>query len=233
MLFQTRSAGRLDLAAIRQSLKAVQTAFDRINQTLETPRDPMSEEVVGNMLEAYACVDALVAEGIDLFTYEYLPRLLELNNIVLCGTDPDRRREFAPHLAATDRHFYDETEGGIQDLMEWYASHRSESPWKRAAGVYVRILSKPQLFLEGNHRTGALVMSYLLVREGLPPFVLRPDNAEGYFNPCTVIRNTTKRSVEMLYRLPKIKKRFAAFLERQADPIYLRPGATLGRPAVA
>jgi hypothetical protein len=49
--------------------------------------------------------------------------------------------------------------------------------WKRAAGVYVRTLSEPELFIEGNHRSGALVMSYILAREGYPPFVLTAENA--------------------------------------------------------
>jgi hypothetical protein len=224
---------RLDLGAIRRSIEAVLLAFDRINAALEAQRDPMSDEVVGNVIEAYAYVDRLVAEGIDLFTYEHLRRLLELNAIVLCGTDPGRQAAYAEHLRATETRFFDEEGGGIQDLMEWHASHRDESPWKRAAGIYVRILSKPQLFIEGNHRTGALVMSYLLLREGLPPFVLRPDNAAAFFNPSTLIRNIHKRSFKMLYRLPKIKKRFAAFLEAQADPAYLLPSGSAARQAAA
>ena len=70
------------------------------------------------------------------------------------------------HRGDRGRRFYEEREGGIQDLVEWYAGHRGESAWDRAAGVYVRILSKPQLFIEGNHRTGALLMSYILLRDG-------------------------------------------------------------------
>jgi hypothetical protein len=101
--------------------------------------------------------------------------------------------------------------------------HRDESAWKRAAGVYMRILSKPQLFIEGNHRTGTLVMSYILVRSERPPFVLSVDNATAFFNPSTLIRNTPKKSVVMLYRLPKIKKKFAAFLQEEADAAYLLP----------
>jgi len=219
--------GRLDLATIRRSLEAVLSAFDRINVGLDAQRDPMSEQVVGNMVEAYAYVDRLVAEDVDLFTYGHLRRLLDLNAIVLCGTDPGRRTAYDEHLQATEKRFFDEEGAGIQDLMEWYAAHRDGSPWKRAAGVFVRILSKPQLFIEGNHRSGALVMSYLLLREGLPPFVLSPDNAAAFFNPSTLIRNTPKRSIKMLYRLPKIKKRFAAFLEAQADPAYLITGGSI------
>ncbi len=54
---------------------------------------------------------------------------------------------------------------------------------------------------------------------GLPPFVLTLDNAEGYFTPPSVIRNSAKHGVKALYELPKIKKKYAAFLEDNApDP---------------
>ena len=96
----------------------------------------------------------------------------------------------------------------------------------------MRILSKPQLFIEGNHRTGALVMSYLLVRDGEPPFVLTVDNAEAFFDPSTVIRDIRKRSPAAIFRLPGIKKRFAKFLLAQADPRYLLPQATVIAPKV-
>ena len=35
-------------------------------------------------------------------------------------------------------------------------------------------------------------------RAGLPPFVLTLDNAEGYFNPSSVIRNSAKHGVKAL-----------------------------------
>ena len=127
--------------------------------------------------------------------------------------------------------FYEEREGGIQDIVEWLAVHSEDSAWKRAAGVYVRMLSKPQLFIEGNHRTGVLVMSYLLLWDGKPPFVLTVDNAEAFFDPSTVIRDIRKRSPAAMFRLPGIKKRFAKFLCAQADPRYLRAPASAELPA--
>lgn len=153
--------------------------------------------------------------------------MLEINATVLCGRDPARRAEFAEHLAATDRRFFDNGEGGAKDLFNWYEAHRDESAWKRAAGVYVRILSKPQLFIEGNHRSGSLIVSYLLMRDGFPPFVLTADNAACYFNPSTVIRNLPKRGAKALFQLPKIKKKYAAFLEAQAE---LLKGTLLAEP---
>lgn len=216
----------LNLGAIEAALRAVQRAFDRINGHLSAHRDPMSDSVVENMLAGYALVDALVDARIDIFAMGHLRCLLELNKVVLCGASAARQAESAGHFEATERRFYEEREGGIQDIVEWLAMHGEDSPWKRAAGVYVRILSKPQLFIEGNHRTGALVMSYLLLRDAKPPFVLTVDNAQAYFQPSTLIRDVRKRSPAAIFRLPGIKRRFARFLCEQADSRYLLASAT-------
>ncbi|MCE4072518.1 MULTISPECIES: hypothetical protein [Pseudomonas] len=207
---------RLDLPAIERALREVQGRFGELSQCFTEPRDPFTDEVLHNVLEGYALIDDYVARGVDLFDLQQVNLMLEINATVLCGRDPARRLEFAPHLAATEAHFFNNVEGGIKDLFNWYCAYHSESVWKRAAGVYVRILSKPQLFIEGNHRSGSLIVSYLLLRAGLPPFVLTLDNAKGYYNPSSVIRNSAKHGVKALFELPKIKKKYAAFLEDQA-----------------
>ncbi len=207
---------RLNLSAVEQALREVQGHFAELSRHFVEPRDPFTDEVLENVLEGYALIDDYVARGVDLFELRQLNLMLEINATVLCGSDPVRRQEFAQHLAATEEHFFNNVEGGIKDLYNWYCAYRSDSVWKRAAGVYVRILSKPQLFIEGNNRTGSLIVSYLLMRAGLPPFVLSLDNAEGYFNPSSVIRNSAKHGVKALYELPKIKKKYAAFLESRA-----------------
>lgn len=208
----------LDLPAIERALREVQAHFDSMSRDFVETRDPFSDEVLANILAGYALIDDYVARDVDLFELRNIDLMLEINATVLCGVDPAERRKFAEHLAATERHFFENEGGGIRDILEWYAEHRHESPWKRAAGIYVRILSKPQLFIEGNNRSGALIVSYLLLRAGLPPFVLTLANAAGYFNPSSVIRNSAKHGVRALFELPKIKKKFAAFLEEQAVP---------------
>ena len=204
---------RLDLAAIERALREVQSRFDELSLNFTELREPLSDEVLQNVLEGYALIDEYVENGVDLFDLQQVNLMLEINATVLCGRDPARRLEFAEHLAATEKHFFNDAEAGIKDLFNWYHAHRNESVWKRAAGVYVRILSKPQLFIEGNNRSGSLIISYLLVRAGRSPFVLTVDNAEGYFNPSSVIRNSNKHGFKALYELPKIKKKYAAFLE--------------------
>ena len=218
--------GSLNLPAIEASLRRVQAEFESINARLSWRRDPLSDEVVENLLAGYTFVDVLVEWGIDVFAKGKHKYLLELNNIVLCGPDQDLRAEYARHIEATETRFYEEPGGGIEDLVEWRARHLGESAWKLAAGLYVRALSKPQLFIEGNHRTGVLLASYVLLRAGEPPFVLTAENAAAYFDPSTVIRNTSKLGPMGLFRLPGIKKRFARFLKAQADPRYV-----LGSPA--
>ncbi len=214
---------RLNLNAIDTSLRAVQIDFDRINRTLSTPRDPMTEMVRRNMMASYRMVDEALASRFDPFEVGHSHWLLELNTCVLCGQDVERRKEFSIHIASTEQHFYEQEGAGIGGLMEWLAHHRGENVWFRAAGVYVYILSRPQLFIEGNHRTGSLIMSYLLAREGQPPFVLSVENAKAYFDPSTLVKDSRKHSLDMLITVPKLKKRLARLLKGNGAPEYLVP----------
>ena len=212
---------RLNIVAIEAALVAVQREFPRINATLTARRDPLTDEVVANMLAGYRRVDDSLAEGVDLFMMGRSDRLLELNRIVLCGEDDRREKCSARQLKITEEHFYADNGGGVGSLMEWLELHQHATVWRRAAGVFARVLSQPQLFLEGNHRTGALLVSYLLAREGLPPFVLTVDNARHFFEPATMIKKSRKHGLDKLLRLPKMTKRLARLLEDQADDHYL------------
>jgi len=212
---------RFNLKAIELSLHHVQREFPQINANLRSRRDSMTDEVLDNMMSGYAFIDWAVADDTDLLDPQYVAGLLELNHIVLCGRDPNSRREHRKHIQATAQRFYTQDEFNIDDILRWYREHTYESAWKRAAGVYVRILSQPQLYIEGNHRTGALLMSYILGRDGKAPFVLTVENALAYFDPSSLIKETNKTPTTLLMKLPRMKKRFARFLEAQADGQYL------------
>lgn len=214
---------RLDLAAIGAALREVQAAFPTINAHLEMKREAMSDRVVAYLLDGYAEVDRLLADRVDAFAMGHLSALLELNHRVLCGADPEERRHHHRHLEATAAAFYDDERGGIRDVREWYERNRQTSVWRRAAGVYVRILTEPQLFIEGNHRAGALIMSYLLAREGQPPFVLTVDNAEAYFKPSTLMRRTRKSAPTSIWRIPQLIGAFADYLRTTANGDLLIP----------
>jgi hypothetical protein len=90
-------------------------------------------------------------------------------------------------------------------------------------------LSIPQLFIEGNHRTGALVMSHVLATEGYPPFVLTVENARGYFDLSSVIAGTRKNSLGMAWRWPFVLRRLVQFL-RKAIPLESKVDRQVGTP---
>src|SRR5262249_36100396 len=122
----------------------------------------------------------------------------------------------------TERHFYDsEPPGGIRDIIEWYSAHKREPARVCAAGVYIRILSEPELFIEGNHRTGVLVMSYILAKRGLPPFVLSPSNAMEFASMSTAFAAKRKTGPYLSFQMPWLKRRFANFLARHEKPTHL------------
>ncbi|MGE0825744.1 MAG: hypothetical protein AB7G75_12945 [Candidatus Binatia bacterium] len=214
---------RLNLCAIEGSLREVQRAFPQINELLQSRWDAMTDEVVANMLAGYALVDKMLAEGTNILSPNWVAYLLELNHRVLCGLDARVRLEHRKHIEAVTTRFYYQAGFNIDNILRWYDKHSRESSWKKAAGVYIRILSQPQLYIEGNHRTGALIMSYILAREGNAPFVLTVENARSYFDPSTTVKETKKSTSTLLMKLPRIKKRFAEFLRLQANATYLQP----------
>jgi hypothetical protein len=207
---------RLDLTAIEAGLR-------RAQRRLEGPaaRDSLDDRVLDNMLAGYAHVDGLVAAGIDPFALGHLKELLELNRLVLCGTSPQRRVAYTGHLQANEQRFYGEGTGGIRDVVEWVADHVDVPPDVLAAGIYALTLSRPQLFIEGNHRTGALAMSYVLVRDGHPPFLLTPENAGEYFEISAAMRDVPKHAPGAGLRLAGLTARLARLLADAADPRHL------------
>lgn len=214
---------RLNLAAIETTLRTLQGAFGEIQRALGVPRDPLSDPVIDNMVAAYALVDTLLADGTDVLAMGNLKHFLELNTMVLCGANLERRAAYATHIAATERRFYDDREAGIEDLMEWHAIHADEPVWLRATGLYLRVLATPQLFIEGNHRTGALIMSYVLARQGEAPFVLSVENAVSYFQVSAAVREITKGNAATFFRHLALRRRITDVLAAHADRRHLLP----------
>lgn len=214
---------RMDMAAVKSCLIDTQQNFKNINATLTVKKTPPSDEVVENLIAGYAQVDQYIAKGIDLFAYGNSQFLLALNHTVLYQNASISATEDNDQFAATKAYFYDSKNGGIGQLMEWLNLHRNDSVWKRSAGIFTYILSQPQLFLEGNHRTGSLIMSYMLMREGYAPFVLSYANAKHFFEPAELTKKRRKRNfVDDLIHLPKQTRKFAKLLKsEQNDKPYL------------
>ena len=210
-------------ARTQVNLAAVETSLRRLQVVMGCPegRDAFDDRVLENMVSGYAYVDTLVAAQVDPFALGHLKHLLELNCLVLCGTNPERRATYTGHLQATEQRFYGDGAAGVRDLVEWVADHPDGPRCQRAAGVYAMILGWPQLFIEGNHRTGVLAMSCVLRREDRPPFVLTPENAPTYFEISTGIHEISKDSAPGRLRLATLTARLAQLLADDADRQYL------------
>ena len=55
--------------------------------------------------------------------------------------------------------------------------------------------------------------------------VLTVDNAKAYFDPSTLITKKKKKSLTLLFEMPRLKRNFADFLHSQANTRYLQPKA--------
>ena len=172
---------RLHLGRIEDELRDVQRQFPAINAVLNCRRDDFTDTVRLNMLTAYEFLDAVVDGNLDLFSDEGLEALLQLNHLVLLGRGYDPRA-FGRHITVTRRQFFDNFRRHVKPIRRWYRKHETENPYKVASQVYVGVLSNPQLYQEGNHRTGALIASGILLENGCPPFVLTRQNAVAYLS---------------------------------------------------
>jgi len=211
----------LHLRRIEAELRDVQRHFPSINVALNSRRDDFTDTVRQNMLTAYEFLDALVDDNLDLFSEEGLEALLQLNHLVLLGRGYDRQ-VFDRHITVTRQQFFLNFHQYVRPIRRWYRKHETENPYKVASQVYVGVLSQPQLFQEGNHRTGSLIASGILLQNRCPPFVLTRQNAIAYFNPSSEIKFTDKRTVRGKLRLPKYRREFREFLQQNVNQAYVR-----------
>lgn len=214
-------APRLNLGEIRASLDLTRRSFDSINRILEVKRHALSREMVGYLQQGYCLVDSWLAEDIDLFAMGNSALFLELNTLVLCGSSAEVQAEYKAHILENNRHFYDDSNGGIGALIDCYHSHISDDIYHLVAAIYVQMISHPQLFIEGNHRTAVLVISFLLAKCGKPPFVLTPGNAQQLLDQSAAIENLKKNSLGMLVQFNRLKNQLAEVFKNHLDQRHL------------
>jgi hypothetical protein len=193
---------RLRLGRIAEELLDLQHHFPAINAILKYRRDDFTDAVREHMLAAYEFLDEVVADNLDFFSHEGLEALLHLNHLVLLGRGYDAST-FDRHISVTRQQFFDNFHRYVKPIRRWYRKHETENPYKVAAEVYLGVLGHPQLYQEGNHRTGALIASGILLQNRCPPFVLTQHNAVAYFDPSSEIKFTDKRTIHGKLRLPR------------------------------
>lgn len=207
------------LSAIEKSLKIFKKEFPKINDRLAMRRETFTDQMISQILDAYDFLNSLLKKEINLFTPAGLYALLEMNHIVLCGIEQETRMQYYQHLAETRNIFLMR----IKPIKEWVIrKNNAGDPYKLAAGFYSRMLSRPQLFLEGNHRTGNILLNYLLLSKRVPPFIVSAENAHMYLDVSGDIKFAEKGNLDTALRMPGHRKRFQTFLREHADLSFIK-----------
>jgi len=215
---------RFNLEAVDASLKTVELHWTQIDDELDRRgigrKDTFDDVVRMRMMSAFSYLDDLLSRQIPPFSTASIEPMLLLNHRVHYGTDRQLYSEYATAREATEEKFRQH----IEPIQHWYEQHmqQGDHPLKIAAEIYVSILGYPQLYIEGNHRTGSLIADWISVYHGFPPFVLSVENAIAYFAPSAEIKNFVDKSTwRGRARLPKYRKSFLAFWESHIDKRYL------------
>lgn len=217
---------RLELGMIAAALEATRLSRERGRTAAgaaDADDESMGADATARLISAYRYLDGLLERRVALFGYGSSEHLLELNTRILCGVTPERRVQFAGHIAATTTWFYDRNGGDIGGLADWVRRNDGQAPRWLAAGAFVHIVSSPQLFIEGNRRTAALVASYLLARAGLPPLVVTADLYAAYQAVSEPVAAIERNSFLGTIAGRRAATRFATFLAEAARPDLLAP----------
>lgn len=216
-------SAQFNIATIEHDLREFQRNFHQINDRLAMRREDLTDTMAEQIVDAYRFLNDLLRRDMDLFTPAGLHALLEMNHIVLCGSDTATRSQYYQHLNETRKSFLKR----IKPIKEWVLRKRGDgNPYKLATGFYTRMLSQPQLFLEGNHRTGNILLNYLLVSRRAAPYVISVDTAARYLDLSGDIKFTNKEnSLDSTMRMPGHSKRFRLFLEEHGSERYLQKGS--------
>jgi len=207
---------RPDLKEIERSYQEVLAKWMVIDDELDDLKigrkdTPFDQTLMENMLCAWEYLDYFMRKKKHgLLSREGGPDMLEINHRVHYGVDYVQRDEYQKALAATTEKF----SRYIVPIRKYYKRKTSlkASTNKIAAEVYIAILGQPQLFIEGNHRSGSVIASWINLVDNKPPFVLSVENAVAFFKPAGEIKKFNKRSMwRSLTKLPAYKKDFKKF----------------------
>ncbi len=213
-----KTGNGFNLKEIEDALHTFRGHFEEINSTLIMSREDFTPLIVSQLLEAYDFANHLWKKGINLFSPSGLYHMLELNHIVLCGTDKQKRLEYYAHLQETRAKF----QSNIRAIFDWYRKkHKKHSPYRLAAGYYTRALSHPQLFIEGNHRTHNIIINYFLLGEDKAPYVISRDTAVEYLNLSGMIKFSYKGEWISDMKRGKYETTFGEFLKSHGETRFI------------
>lgn len=209
----------LNLPEIEKSLFAFRKEFAGLNARLSVAREDFTAQSGENILAAYRYMNELLQSGINIFDRSGLHSLLELNHLVLCGNDSKKRLEYHEYILETRTRF----QNNIPKILKFYEKNKSSlTPAELAVHIYSRSLSQPQLFIEGNHRTGNVMINFILISSGAPVFIIDPENAFDYLELSADIKFTSKERLGAdVMHFNKYRKRLIRILEKYCNKKFI------------
>jgi hypothetical protein len=218
---------RPDLKRIEESYSSVLKDWKKLDDELDLQKigrkdTPFDQTVMENMLIAWEYMDYFIRKkDYDLLSTRGGPDMLEINHRIHYGLNKTLREEYQKAIDATTEKFSSK----VGPIRNFYRKNKSShtSTNKVAAEIYIAILGIPQLYFEGNHRSGSIVASWVNLVNKKPPFVLTVDNAMAFFKPAQEIKKFNKNSVwRSLTKLPKYKKDFKSFWKNYCDMQFVK-----------
>ncbi len=218
---------RPDLKRIEESYSMVLKEWKNLDDELDLRNigrkdTPFDELLMENMLIAWDYMDYFIKKkNYDLISTRGGQDMLEINHRVHYGMNTQLRDEYQKAIAATTEKF----SSRIEPIRIYFRKKNlsKTSVNKVAAEIYIAILGMPQLYIEGNHRSGSIIASWINLVNKKPPFVLTVDNAMAFFKPAQEIKKFNKNSVwRSLTKLPKYKKEFKKFWKNYCDMQFVK-----------
>jgi hypothetical protein len=196
--------------------------WDEIDNSLELSKigrkdQPFDKLLMENMLIAWDYIDYFIKKkDYSLLSNKGGPDMLEVNHRVHYGMNNSLRYEFEKAIEATTEKFSRQ----VVPIRQYYRKKKKldTSAYRMAAEVFVAIVGMPQLFIEGNHRSGSIIASWINLVNEKPPFVLTVENAVAFFKPAQEIKKFNTKSLwRSMTKLPKYKQDFKNFWKTHCD----------------
>lgn len=220
-------AYRPNLKEIEKSYSEVLEKWSDIDDLLDTQRvgrkdTPFDTLLMDNMLSAWDYLDHFIKNrDYDLLSAVGGPDMLEINHRIHYGLNYQQREEYKKAMAATTDKFSRQ----VVPLRTYYKKKikNNTSIYEIASEIYIAILGMPQLYIEGNHRSGSVIASWINLAYRKPPFILTVENALAFFEPAQEIKKFNKKSMwRSMTKLPKHKKEFKKFWSSHCDMRFVR-----------
>lgn len=218
---------RPNLKRIEESYQSVLKHWQEIDNLLDHTKvgrkdQPFDKKLMENLLHGWEYLDFVIRKrDYSLFSDKGGPDMLEINHRVHYGSDTELRNEYAKATQATTEKFTRQ----VIPIRQYYKKEtkKNTSTYHIAAEIFISIIGMPQLFIEGNHRSGSILASWINLVNDKPPFVLTRENAVSFFRPAQAIKSFNKKSLwRSVTELPKYKREFKEFWANHCDMEFVK-----------